>query len=302
MRAIARLLGIVCSLAALLACGNDAAVPSGQSVAAVVPSSGERARAPALGYVKDVAAAPPTPAPQTLPSRTGDSVVPSMIIRTGQVQIEVRVLEPAIELVQQLARTVGGFVANSSIQSGEGQHRQAVLQVKVPASRYDQAVSGLKGIGKLISSTTEAQDVGEEYVDLTARMSNARRLEERLVTLLATRTGKLEDVLAVERELARVREEIERFEGRLRYLRSQVAVSTLTVTLAEPGPVVGEPGSNVIVDALKQAWRNFVGVIASGIAVLGGLVPLAIIAVVGWYGFKRWGPKRELVPPQEGSS
>jgi hypothetical protein len=103
----------------------------------------------------------------------------------------------------------------------------------------------------------------------------------------------------VERELARVREEIERFEGRLRYLRSNVAVSTLTVTLAEPGPVVGKPGSNVIVEAFKQAWRNFVTVVAAVIGVFGGLVPLLLLAVLGYLGWKRWGKKPVMTPPAE---
>jgi hypothetical protein len=139
----------------------------------------------------------------------------------------------------------------------------------------------------LVSSSTNAQDVGEEFVDMSARMANARRMEERLVTLLATRTGKLEDVLAVERELARVREEIERYEGRLRYLRTQVAMSSLSVTVSEPGPVVGHPGSNVVLEAFKQAWRNFVMVIAGGIEVLGALAPLIVLGMLGWLAFRR---------------
>jgi hypothetical protein len=130
--------------------------------------------------------------------------------------------------------------------------------------------------------------VGEEFVDVTARVANARRLEERLLTLLATRTGKLDDVLAVERELARVREEIDGNTGRLRFLRSKIAVSTLTVTVAERGPVVGQPGSNVIVEAFKRAWRNFVTVIASGIGLLGGLLPLLALVVLVVFGWRRW--------------
>jgi hypothetical protein len=114
-------------------------------------------------------------------------------------------------------------------------------------------------------------------------VANARRLEERLIALLATRTGRLEDVLAVERELARVREEIERHEGRLRYLRTRAAVSTLTVNLHEPRPIVGEyPGANVIGNAFRQAWRNFVGFLAGFIASLGILIPVGLLALAGW--------------------
>jgi hypothetical protein len=122
--------------------------------------------------------------------------------------------------------------------------------------------------------------VSEEFVDLTARTANARRLEERLLELLATRTGKLQDVLSVERELARVREEIERMEGRLRYLKTRTELSTLSVALHEPPPLVSpNPGRNPLAEAVREAWRNFVGVLAAGIASLGYLVP---VLVLGW--------------------
>jgi hypothetical protein len=192
-----------------------------------------------------------------------------------------------------VASRVGGFIANTTIQSGEGQQHAATLEIKIPSPNYDQAMSGMNGIGKLRSSNTTAEDVGEEYVDVNARMANAHRLEERLVTLLANRTGKLDDVLAVERELARVREEIERYEGRLRFLRSRTAISTLTVNLTEPAPVVGQPGSNVLVDAAIVAWRNFVNLVAGLIAASGVFIPLAVVAgAVVWV----WRRKRQPKP------
>jgi hypothetical protein len=123
-----------------------------------------------------------------------------------------------------------------------------------------------------------AEDVSEEFVDLTARAANGRRLEERLVDLLRTRTGKLQDVLTVERELARVREEIERIDGRMRFLKSSAQLSTLSVNLFEPPPLVSSvPGHSPIGEAFKTAWRNFIGVLAGGIASLGFVVPVAIL-------------------------
>lgn len=302
MKRAAGRLGILALFVVLTpGCDRQAGVGPGEaSVTAIARSRvADPVSAEAVsGKVALVAATAP-PDRQDLPIRSADSLVPSMVIRTGQAEIRVDSLEPAIRTVETLTRRVGGFIANSSIQSGEGQRRQATLQIKLPAARYEQAMSGLSGIGKLIAATTDAQDVGEEYVDVAARMSNARRLEERLVTLLATRTGKLEDVLTVERELARVREEIERFEGRLRYLRSNVAVSSLTVTLAEPGPVVGEPGTNPIAEAFKQAWRNLVGVVAGTIAVLGGLLPVIVLAMLGLLAWRRWGKKPLKPIPSE---
>lgn len=219
---------------------------------------------------------------------TASEIAPSMLIRTGAASIEVEKLDPAIIKVRQLAAQLGGYVANSMISGGRDQIRSATLELKIPAQRYDQAVSGLGGIGKVESVNTNVEDVGEEYVDITARVTNAKRLEERLVTLLATRTGKLEDVLAVERELARVREEIERYEGRLRFLRTRAAVSTLSVTIHEPAPLLGQnPGENPIAAALRQAWRNFVAFIAWLIASLGVVIPLGVIAAGGWYLYRR---------------
>jgi hypothetical protein len=217
----------------------------------------------------------------------------SMLIRTGQAFIEVEQLDPAILKVRQLAAQVNGIIANSSIISGRDQVRQATFELKIPSGKYDETVSSLSTIGKVETVSSSAQDVGEEFVDITARVSNARRLEERLISLLANRTGRLDEVLRVERELARVREEIERYEGRLRYLSSRVAMSTLTITIHEPGPIFGNnPGENPIASALRRAWRNFVGLIAGLIASLGILIPLAAVGFVGWIGYKSWRKRR----------
>ena len=228
------------------------------------------------------------PSDQATTVSSAADVAPSMLIRTGSASIEVDKLDPAILKVRQLASQLGGYIANSSITGGRDQVRSATLEVKIPAARYDQAVGALGGVGKVESVNTSVEDVGEEFVDINARVANAKRLEERLVNLLATRTGKLEDVLAVERELARVREEIERSEGRLRYLKTRAAISTLSVTVHEPLPILGQnPGDNPIVGAFKQAWRNFVGFVAWLIASLGILIPLGVVLGAGWYVYRR---------------
>jgi hypothetical protein len=211
-----------------------------------------------------------------------------MVVRNGQASVEVDKLDPAIVKLRQLAAQLGGYIANSSLSGGRDQIRSATLELKIPAQRFDQALNGLATLGKVESVNATAEDVGEEYVDITARVNNAHRLEDRLIALLATRTGKLQDVLSVERELARVREEIERYEGRLRYLKTRVATSTLSVTVHEPLPILGQgPGQNPILAAIRQAWRNFIGFIAGGIAALGILIPLAALILVGWIIYKR---------------
>ena len=203
-----------------------------------------------------------------------------LIVRTGQASIEVDSLESSMAELRRIVQRAGGFVADASVQSGRNQLRSATLELKVPASRFDELTEGLRPIGRLQFVNVGAEDVSEEFVDLTARVANAHRLEDRLVELLRTRTGKLQDVLSVERELARVREEIERMEGRVRFLKTSAQLSTLSVNLYEPPPLVAShPGRSVIGEAFKTAWRNFVGVVAGVIASLGFLVPVVIL---GW--------------------
>jgi len=256
----------------------NATAPGGTSSAGLSRRSDEAATTPDAVSGSPAQAAPATPpaAPGAPPAAVPQTVTPSMIIRTGNASVQVDKLEPAMQRVEQLARRLGGYVANSSIETGDQQVRQASLEMKIPAARWGEAIAGLQPIGKLESQQTTAEDVGEEYVDVTARMTNARRMEERLLNLLQTRTGKLDDVLAVERELSRVREEIERYEGRLRFLRTRAAVSTLTVRLHEPLPVLA-PGRSPILDAFRDAWRNFIGFTAGFIAALGWLVPLLLV-------------------------
>lgn len=215
--------------------------------------------------------------------------VAGMIIRTGSAVVEVASLERAIAAMRGLALRLGGEIGNLSMATGQDQLRRATIELRIPTARFDDAVASLRPVGEVESVDVSAQDVGEEYVDISARVANGRRLEERLIRLLENRTGKLEEVLAVERELARVREEIDRMEGRLRWLRSRVAMSTLLVTVHEPAPLLSPPGENIIMQSFVNAWRNFVRFTAGLIAALGALIPLAAVGALCWWaGWKLW--------------
>ena len=226
------------------------------------------------------------PTSQTIGS--SQTIAPSMVIRNGDVAIQVDSLEAAIAAVRALASRLGGYVGNVAISTGEHQVRSAMLELKIPATRFDEAMTGMRPLGEVERSVASAEDVGEEFVDITARVTNARRLEARLLTLLTTRAGKLEDVLAMERELARVREEIERYEGRLRYISNRLATSTIAVNVHEKAPLVAAtPGTNILQQAFVNMWRNFVRFIAGGIEMLGLLVPMAALVLIGWLVFNR---------------
>jgi hypothetical protein len=281
---------LIASLLTVGCFGREADSPAASEARMDAPASlapGQSIDESSVGFAN--AAPEPARVGSAVPNAAADpTAMPSMIIRTGQASLEVDSLELAMGRVQLLARSVGGFVANSQMQAGAQQQRAATLEIRVPSARFDDLMNGLAPIGKVEYVNISAQDVGEEFTDITARMANSRRLEQRLIELLATRTGKLSDVLEIERELARVREAVERMEGRLRYLKAHVATSSLTVTVHEPAPVVGETGSGgVIGEAFRDAWRNFVNFVAGLIASLGVVIPGAAVVLLGLLGL-RW--------------
>jgi uncharacterized protein DUF4349 len=281
---VQRMAGGLLLVALMMGCGKRTSTDNGESrdqAASNQPSSPVR-----LGQMGKVAqlerdaAAPSSAGADEWAHADPFDAASQLIVRTGQASIEVDSLEASMANLRRLVLRVGGFVADASVQSGRNQLRSATLQLKVPAARFDDLTEGLSPLGKVQFVNVGAQDVSEEFVDLTARVANGHRLEERLIELLRTRTGKLQDVLQVERELARVREEIERMEGRLRFLKTRSQLSTLSVNLFEPAPIIAShPGESVLGEAFKTAWRNFVGVLAGGIASLGFVVP---IVVLGW--------------------
>jgi hypothetical protein len=255
-------------------------IPAQRREAAEAPVNAVAPETPALGLV------------QILPDPTA---LGAMVIRTGQASLQVDSLEVAVARVTALATRLGGYVAGADLRAGKDQFRTAALEVKVPSPRFSDLTGGLGAIGKVEQVNVQAQDVGEEFTDIASRVTNAHRLEQRLLDLLATRTGKLTDVLELERELARVREEIERMEGRMRYLRAHATMSSLTVTVHEPAPLVVQAGSaGIIGEAVRQAWRNFVELIAQGIESLGVALPLGALAFAALLALRRLRKARQV--------
>jgi hypothetical protein len=205
----------------------------------------------------------------------------AMLIRHGEASLEVTHLDDALAKVRQSATQFGGFVANTSVRNGKEEKPSATLQIRVPSAQFDGLVGALGALGKVESVTATVQDVGEEFVDMGARATNARRMEARLIEMLATRTGKLEEVLTVEQELRRVREEIERYDARLRYLEKHASVSSLDITLHEPRALIDRPRPGPIVVAIGLAWERSLGVIAWCIASLGVILPLGLLVGLG---------------------
>ncbi len=169
-----------------------------------------------------------------------------MLVYEGQVRVEVPRAEEAAAAFLALVEGFGGYL---QMQTG------TALTVRLPAERFEDAFAAAREAGRVLAEQRSANDVTEEFVDLGIRLDNARKARERLLEVLG-RTEKVEDVLAVERELRRLTEEIERMEGRRKFLRDQVAMATLRVDFrsaveAPPRPKRRRPS--------RFPWINRVG-------------------------------------------
>ena len=172
----------------------------------------EVAQAAAIGARVELATAP-----DRLIIRTGD-----LVVRTGNPE---EVGARAVAMVQE----AGGYVVR---------RENETYTFRVPAVRFDEIFEAFAGMGAVVRRLVQATDVTEEVHDLELRLRNAQALRDRYAALLG-KAEKVEDVLAIERELAKVTETIERIEGQLQARRTEIKMSRITLRLdpVRPGRV-----------------------------------------------------------------
>lgn len=233
------------------------------------------------------AGAPPPPSPQALSGAAREAEAPSdksavtqtaadrKIITTGDMTIEVTDLDKAVADLTALVKRQGGFLANRSVTASE-EWRRATFTIRVPAAHFDALHDGARGLGTVRQDNQQGEDVTKQWQDLEARM-RIRKTQEQSLLALMRRQGRLSDVLQVSKELWDIREEIERAEGELRYLRDQVTLATLTVNLNEEIPAgVGKIGPWNLGYSVLRAMR-------AGLSILRGLLVAVIYIILsGW--------------------
>ncbi|MDR2691715.1 MAG: DUF4349 domain-containing protein [Dysgonamonadaceae bacterium] len=85
---------------------------------------------------------------------------------------------------------------------------------------------------KLDSKNITVSDLTEEFIDIEARIKTKKELENRYKELLK-QANKVEEIVAIEKEIGNLRTDIESIEGRLKYLKDKVSYSTLNVVFYE---------------------------------------------------------------------
>lgn len=220
------------------------------------------------------------------PAGTSDLDTDRKIIQRATLSIEVADFTTSEEaLIRAVARS-NGYISDSYAYVTETGRHRGEITIRVPKDAFSALIAELELLGRVQTKHLSGEDVTEEYIDLQARLNNSRRQELRLLEILEL-AETVEEVLEVERELARVRGEIEQMTGRLTYLENRVELATITVSLLEPEPITQSWG---IRDALRAAFTGFVNVIRGMIIAIGYLAPIIILLGLGWL------VKAKLVP------
>ncbi len=155
------------------------------------------------------------------------------LIRNATVQLEIMSFDDAVQKITAFASEEHGYVGTTSSDKQANGKLRGQIVVKVLPENLDSFLQKLRGLGELKNQTLSTEDVTKAYLDTDARLKNAHVMEQRLIDILKTKTGKVSDLLQVEKELGRVREDIEKMQGELKYWDSQVQFDTVTISLAE---------------------------------------------------------------------
>jgi hypothetical protein len=216
------------------------------------------------------------------------------IIHTAAVDVSVKDVDDATAKAREYVAGVNGYVAKSEVTGTAGYRRTATLTVRVPADRYDATVGEFGKLGVVTRSASDAQDVTEEFIDVEARLRNLKAEEQALNKLLETSAGKLEDVLKIREQVVRVRSDIERVEGRLKYLTTMTDLATVVLTLREDKEYVpptapsftGRVGK-VFQDSADAVVRTGESVALAAVAVVPWL-PIVFVGAGGVWALRRW--------------
>ena len=211
---------------------------------AAPPATDSEFRQTDVGFGKAIAASKASPlttenfaqAEQAAPKSVetpAQEVANRKLVRNATVELEIVSFDDAVQKITAFANEEHGYVATTSSEKQANGKLRGEVVVKVLPENLDRFLQELRALGELKNQTLGTEDVTKAYFDTDARLKNAHVMEQRLIDMLKTKAGKVSDLLQVEKELGRVREEIEKMQGELKYWDSQVQFATVTISLAE---------------------------------------------------------------------
>jgi len=205
------------------------------------------------------------------------------IIRVGSLDLKVSSIDDASEKISQIAKSNEGEIFSSNFYQSGKNVKSGTIEVKVPVGNFEKTFAELKKIANLVvRESTSGQDVTMEYADLQIRLKNKQAEEQSFLKILE-RSGKIEDVLAATREVARVRGEIESLQGQIKYMESQTDKSTISVSLTEDTTITftdtWRPWQ-FIKETFNGLFKDLQGIVNFIIVLIIRIIPVVILYIL----------------------
>jgi hypothetical protein len=225
---------------------------------------------------------------EVLPTAQPAQPLERKLIRNGRLSFRAKEVKSTKMEIEKQVKALDGYINNES-QNNYDDRLSYEQTIRVPAARFDELIQKIEALASHVDNRTiDTDDVTEEFIDVETRLATKKDLEKRYRELLA-HASKVEELLSVERELSNVRSEIESMEGRLNYLKNQVALSTLVVTYYEEKNAEFGFGSKVMA-SFGEGWSNLLYFF---IALL-NVWPFVILMAIGVVVFLKIRKKRKM--------
>ena len=205
------------------------------------------------------------------------------VIKNANLEVKIKkgAFQDQFKRAGQLAEEFGGYVTNTSVNEVKGKISSGTITIRVPADRFQSALNRMKSLGKVTTESQDGQDVTREFVDLEARLRNAKSQEAFYLRLL-DQAKSVSDMIQVQQQLTNVQLQIEEIQGQLQYLKDHTGFSTITARIYEPGAAAPDGKPRPLSKAWSAAVDAFQNVIGGLVVALGWIAPIALIGAAGY--------------------
>jgi hypothetical protein len=276
------LLGILVfvSLTTLLSCKKKEEAPAPASVQSDLRKSKTKDAAPPSAPAPEQSESGPAAAP----AATAQEDTKRKVIMSHALDLEVKSISAALESLTKLAEANGGYVYESTRTSYDRNSYAGTIGIRVPVGKTSGVLGAIRSLGRVDSERSNAEDITDDYVDMEARLKNAQASEGRLKEMYQ-RAGTVKEVLEVEKELTRVRGDIEAFMAKKRNWDILVEMVTIEVNLHEPSAAM--PAAHNFWGPIRSAFgsslEGFANSLRALIIFIGVIAPWLVIIVPAYY-------------------
>lgn len=184
---------------------------------------------------------------------SSEAVIERKVIKRGDIRFQTGSIQETTDFITKTVNELKGYISSDNVYNSENRITQR-LEIRIPASGFDDLLTRISlNARRIDSKSVQVQDITEEYIDIESRINTKKELENRFKEILL-KAKTVEEIVSIEKELGTLRTDIEAIEGRLKYLKDQVSLSTLTVEYYELSSSTLNFSSR-LGQALLMGWR-----------------------------------------------